>query len=378
MTSLRWGSLAGLGLPLLVACPASPIVDDDGTPTSSTGLPGDGSTTRLPGDGSTNAMPQTDGSDGTTTQAVDGTSSSSTTNDPSTDDGSPPVCVCGNNELEPECGEVCDLAQLSGETCVSLGFQGGQLGCLLTCDDYNLLGCFICGNDVVDIAEDCESVVPEGVTCESMGFEGGQIACGDDCLYDTSDCSICGDGVRQGLEQCDGIDLGGETCNSIGFDMGPLGCDGASCAFDVTACEGGQYFQDFEAGVLPPEFTVGGTVGWVVDAVNPIAGGFSAHNGNIGASQNSTMALTAIFGAAGTISFTHEESSEGSFDFLEFYIDGVLIDSWSGINPPVVENYPVGAGMHDFELRYDKDGSVDAGMDTVWIDDLSLVPGVPI
>jgi hypothetical protein len=309
---------------------------------------------------------------------------STTTTEPGTSSGSDeegetigPIQVCGNNVIEGD--EACDLAQLNGETCVSLGYQGGVLGCMLTCEDYNLLGCFICGNEVVDVAEDCEGdFVPEEVTCESMGYEGGWVTCGADCLYDTSECSICGDGVQQGPENCDGIDFGGETCVSLGFDMGDLGCIQASCAYDYSGCSGGIYFQDFELGIVPPEFTVGGAQPFVVDGTNPIAGGFSAHSGPITHNQQSSLLISANFSAAGDISFFHEESTEPCCDHLEFYIDGIMQQEWSGTNAAAMASFPVAAGVHDFEWRYDKDGSVNTGSDTVWVDDVSMMPGVPI
>ncbi|MEX1361639.1 MAG: hypothetical protein AB1Z98_00820, partial [Nannocystaceae bacterium] len=221
MTSLVFRSASVLSLTLAVACTEDTVpIDTEGSMTTA----GDSTTaaTNPTTTGVTTVASTGDASaDGTTTTTAGSSSSGgeATTSDTTSAEGC--VAVCGNNQVEcvgePE-EEVCDLAQLGGETCVSLGFQGGQLGCLLTCDDYNLLGCFICGNEVVDIAEDCEGSVPEGVTCESMGFEGGEIVCGDDCLFDMSDCSICGDGVRQGPEDCDGLDFGGETCMSIGFD----------------------------------------------------------------------------------------------------------------------------------------------------------------
>jgi hypothetical protein len=287
------------------------------------------------------------------------------------------ISVCGNNVIEGD--EVCDLAQVNGETCQSLGYQGGQLGCLLTCTDYNLLGCFICGNQVVDIAEDCEGTVPEDLDCEELGYQAGEVTCGADCLYDTSECSICGDGIQQGPENCDGIDYGGNTCASIGFDEGTLGCNLASCTYNVSGCSGGQYTQDFEVGVMPPEFTLGGTAVFTVDGTMPIAGGFSAHNGDISHGQTSSMSLTALFGAAGTVSFWHRESTEPNFDYLRFIVDGVEVISWAG-NGGVAQQYMtnVAAGMHTFEWRYTKDGSVNTGSDTVWVDDIQLIPGVPI
>jgi hypothetical protein len=111
----------------------------------------------------------------------------------------------------------------------------------------------------------------------------------------------------------------------------------------------------------------------------PIAGGFSAHNGDIGDSQTSSMSLTASFGAAGTVSFWHRESTEANYDYLRFFVDGVEIISWDGNGAPAAMYMTnVAAGMHTLEWRYTKDGSVSTGSDTVWVDDIALVPGVPI
>ncbi|MCA9650965.1 MAG: hypothetical protein KC501_13700 [Myxococcales bacterium] len=184
---------------------------------------------------------ESDGGGNTSTTSADGSGSSSGSDSGSgsssesgrsADEG--PVSVCGNNVIEGD--EVCDLAQLAGQTCVSQGYQGGQLGCNLTCDAYNTLGCFVCGNGVVDIVEDCESVVPDGTTCGTLGFEGGDLACGVDCHWDTSDCSICGDGIQQGDELCDGLDMGGQDCASLGLLGGTLGCT-PGCFYDTSGCD---------------------------------------------------------------------------------------------------------------------------------------------
>jgi hypothetical protein len=328
------------------------------------------STSSGPADGTSSGAQESSG----TTAPVDDTS----TGTPTTSGGSTGgISVCGNNVIEGD--EVCDLAQVNGETCTSLGYQGGQLGCLLTCTDYNLLGCFICGNEVVDIAEDCETTVPEDLDCEALGYEAGEVTCGADCLFDTSECSICGDGVQQGPENCDGIDYGGETCASIGFDMGDLGCNLATCQFVYTGCSGGQYFQDFEGGPpLPPEFTTGGSLDWSVTNMNVINGTYSATSNDLGEGQNNFMHLDASFAIAGTISFWHDEDSEGSFDYLEFWMDGVMQQEWSGQNVAAMYMQAVPVGMHTFEWRYTKDGIVSVGLDRVWVDDITLTGGVPI
>ncbi|MCH9687238.1 MAG: hypothetical protein K0V04_37735 [Deltaproteobacteria bacterium] len=236
MKDLRWFWLSGSFITLAAGCtdPISPI-DPTGAATTTTDDP---STSGVDSNTDTQQGTTTDpasssSSDGGSTAAVDGTTAaeSSSTGDPNTTGVVP---VCGNNVIEGN--EACDLLEINGETCESLGFEGGELGCNVTCDDYNILGCYVCGNGTVDIVEDCEVVVPEGVTCESMGFEGGELVCGNDCFYDTSDCSICGDGIQQGDESCDGFDLAGEDCASLGLVGGMLTC-AASCSFDPGACD---------------------------------------------------------------------------------------------------------------------------------------------
>ncbi|MFK7894695.1 MAG: hypothetical protein AB8G23_02605 [Myxococcota bacterium] len=41
---------------------------------------------------------------------------------------------CGNGVFEPEIGEACDGADFGGETCSSVGFTGGSLGCSASCE----------------------------------------------------------------------------------------------------------------------------------------------------------------------------------------------------------------------------------------------------
>lgn len=354
---------------LLTGCTDDPVASTESGQTDTESV--DTTTTTEGLDSSSSAGP------GTTS---DSSSSGTTSADSSSSDGGstgPKPAVCGNNIIEGD--EACDLAQVNGETCESLGYQGGNLGCLLTCEDYNLLGCFICGNEVIDIAEDCEGSVPDDVTCQSMGFQDGFMTCGDDCLYDTSECSICGDGIQSGYEQCDGIDFNGQTCASVGFKSGNLACNLAQCAFVYSGCQGGMYFQDFEASLMIPiEFTVDMAAPWTVSESNPIAGTRSARSGNMPAGGITNLTLSSTFSAAGNISFFHREDSASGWDFLRFYRDGVLQSSWSGTNAAVQYNAAVPAGDHTFQWRFERAGFIDQGQNAVWVDDITLDGGVPL
>jgi hypothetical protein len=374
----RW-IISAPALLLLAACPADPVeVDTDGGDTNPT--TGVGPTTASATAPTTTIDPGTDsGDDLPATDDAPATDGPMTTaSDESTTTGPVGPGTCGNNVVEG--AEVCDLVQLNGETCESQGFEGGTLGCLLNCTDYNIDGCFICGNGKVEQKEDCEIDPPKGVDCEGLGFpEGGIVLCNAQCMFDTSECQVCGDGIQQGFEDCDDMDLGGETCETLGFDMGTLACNAGDCGYDYSGCSGGQYIQDFEGIVaMPPEFTLGGTQVWTLDMAVPLAGLGSARSGAITHSQNSSMSLDVLFAIDGTVSFLHDEDSENSFDYLQFYIDGVLDTSWSGQNAPATYMTVIPSGPHTLEWRYIKDGSVNVGQDAVWVDDIVLFGGVPV
>ena len=91
-------------------------------------------------------------------------------------------------DLEPR--EVCDSENLGGETCVSQGFDGGELVCGFECNYLDTSGCFVCGDDVIGGKEVCDGADLGGQDCASLGFGGGMLACAADCSgYDTAGCS---------------------------------------------------------------------------------------------------------------------------------------------------------------------------------------------
>jgi hypothetical protein len=96
-----------------------------------------------------------------------------------------------------------------------------------------------CGDNVINVSEECDGSDVGGETCGDHGYVGGELSCGRWCHYDESDCVVdgCLDGRITGSEQCDGNDLNGETCTSIGFGFtgGFLACNNW-CGFDITMC----------------------------------------------------------------------------------------------------------------------------------------------
>lgn len=159
--------------------------------------------------------------------------------------GTRPASTCGNGQLDGS--EVCDGANLGGATCEGLGLGAGSLSCRRDCKALDRSLCAApttCGNGAVDPAEVCEGADLSGQSCASLGLGVGALSCLPNCNgYQTAGCMpatgpTCGDGRTEGTEVCDGADLGGATCQSLGFTGGSLSC-AADCRARVTsACTG--------------------------------------------------------------------------------------------------------------------------------------------
>ena len=96
----------------------------------------------------------------------------------------------------------------------------------------------VCGNDMVETGEECDTDQLGGATCISEGFSGGTLACSDSCTLDVSGCDTCGNGTVEGTDACDGVALGSQNCQDLGFDGGALDCAG-DCTYDTTQCANG-------------------------------------------------------------------------------------------------------------------------------------------
>ena len=123
----------------------------------------------------------------------------------------------------------------------------------------------------------------------------------------------------------------------------------------------------FPAGFLTPA----GSTAWFVTSDSTFVGSQSLKSGVIGHSQKSEISFTGNF-SAGNVSFARRVSSESGFDFLQFYIDGVLKGQWSGEVAWSEVSFPVSAGIHTALWRYVKDDIVVAGSDAAWIDAVVL------
>jgi len=169
--------------------------------------------------------------------------------------------TCGNGVVE--CNEVCDGADVGGETCGSQGCSGGTLACNGTCDGFDTsscTGCAVCDNDgVCELGEDCNGCgdciggMTSGAVCGNGVCEAGD---GEDCVSCPQDCNgqqggkpsgrfCCGDGDGTNPLPCSDptCSTGGWSCTDTpgvptSYCCGDLTCEGAetcsNCALDCT------------------------------------------------------------------------------------------------------------------------------------------------
>jgi len=149
---------------------------------------------------------------------------------------------------------------------------------------------------------------------------------------------------------------------------------------DLTA-DGGysqtQYFnltidpviESFESGgfaYMPWSYS--GDSPWIIVPTVGYDGSFYVQSGVIGNNQSSVLTIEATIVNDDIISFYYKVSSEAGADYLNFYIDGEKLDSFSGEIGWTAATYNVTAGNHNFEWRYMKSGSGTVGSDAASLD----------
>jgi hypothetical protein len=120
-----------------------------------------------------------------------------------------------------------------------------------------------------------------------------------------------------------------------------------------------------------------GNAPWIVQTNVVNSGLFAAQSGAIGNNQYSSLILTTNFGP-GQGSFAYSVSSEANWATLNFYIDGVLLRTWSGDVPWANYAFPLTSGTHTLEWRYAKTIADVVGLDAAFIDDVTLPILLPL
>ena len=133
--------------------------------------------------------------------------------------------------------------------------------------------------------------------------------------------------------------------------------------------------EDFETGdfsKFPWEHH--GDASWTITSYENNSGTYSARAGTIDHDERATLRVT-LDCVSGDITFYRKVSSESDYDHLEFYIDSVEMDKWSGEEDWAEVSFYVDGGKRTFEWTYSKDGSESEGDDTAWIDDIVFPVG---
>jgi hypothetical protein len=131
----------------------------------------------------------------------------------------------------------------------------------------------------------------------------------------------------------------------------------------------GEIVEDWETNTFNSfPWASSGSKPWTISFVGPYEGAYSAKSGNIDNSQLSVLQVSMDVIGYDDISFYRKVSTEAGYDFLNFYIDGVLLDQWSGTMDWLKVSYDVAPGMHTFKWEYKKDEANGFNFDCCWID----------
>ena len=115
--------------------------------------------------------------------------------------------------------------------------------------------------------------------------------------------------------------------------------------------------------------TSGSGAGWFGQTATKKNGASAAQSGPVGNSQSSIMQTTLT--GSGTLTFWWKVSSESTYDYLKFYIDGVeQSGSISGTVDWQQKTFTLPDGSHTVQWAYVKDSIGSDGSDCGWVDQL--------
>jgi PKD repeat protein len=119
-------------------------------------------------------------------------------------------------------------------------------------------------------------------------------------------------------------------------------------------------------------FTKSGNANWSKVTDVYYYGGDSAKSGTITHNQSTTIETTVNVSSTQAVKFYWKVSSEASYDYLRFYIDGVEKTQIAGTVDWTQVAYNIAAGTHTLKWSYTKDVSVSTGSDCGWVDKLEI------
>ena len=140
------------------------------------------------------------------------------------------------------------------------------------------------------------------------------------------------------------------------------------------------WVYDFESGTFSSDWTLSGSSNWAIQSGSTLQGARWAKAGTISHNQQSIMTLDVSQLPASTGTFQYSVSSESSFDYLVFCIDNTgcsrssgYANRWSGTTSGT-QTFTFPASAQTLTWKYHKDGSVNRGSDTAWVDNIQITP----
>jgi hypothetical protein len=140
------------------------------------------------------------------------------------------------------------------------------------------------------------------------------------------------------------------------------------------------WIYDFESGTFAQEWTLSGSSNWAIQSGSNLQGARWAKAGSISHNQQSIMTLDVSQLPASSGTFQYRVSSESSFDYLVFCIDNTgcsrtigYANRWSG-STSGTQSFSFPASAQTLTWKYHKDGSVNSGSDTAWVDNIQITP----
>ncbi len=117
---------------------------------------------------------------------------------------------------------------------------------------------------------------------------------------------------------------------------------------------------------------------WTIDNLTVFQGASSFRSGIIPNSGTSELKIDYSVSQPDTIRFFRKVSSEQGYDFLRFFIDGIEMQTWSGLVDWSEVKFPVAIGDHQFSWIYEKDDMIASNEDASWIDYIEFPAGEAI
>jgi uncharacterized repeat protein (TIGR02543 family) len=114
---------------------------------------------------------------------------------------------------------------------------------------------------------------------------------------------------------------------------------------------------------------------WRLESATASTGLFAVRSGPINDNQQTSLTLLTET-RSGPAAFDFRVSSEQGWDYLEFYLNGLRLQRWSGNVNWQTFHFAVPGGVNRFEWRYSRDANFSSGMDAAFIDNV-YVPLIP-